>query len=303
MTLTFKIKYKTNDIEFERTHDVTNSTLIAFNIDDDDLRIRLEPTIDFTGRSYTKFGLCETGSIKVESARITGEAVLDLKCSSSDTSVCRIKDRIGFNMRRNPGYVTIKVSARLSGEPVSGEVALTSVAPSTMTVIKTGESDTIANTKKEVGAAFTAAHYIGPMNVCFDNLYVKEKNSEAVTTGSQDSWTNKTYNGITLSGITFSEAKKNYWVSKSISAVGRDMDVKKGTLKWIIPVEYQGSRNSLYRTRIENTCLVEFDGKGGCRLTKKGNDGDEGGIVERVPSDIDVFLTDPKNYQGTFKYK
>jgi hypothetical protein len=191
MTLTFKIKYKTNDIEFERTHDVTNSTLIAFNIDDDDLRIRLVPAMDFTGRSYTKFGLCEIGSIKVESARITGETPNFVVCDSSNKDICQIVNGTGFNMQRKPGHVTIKVNARLSNNPVSGEIALTSVVPSLMKVDKTGASNLITNTKKEIGAAFKVTHCIGPMDVCFFGLPIKEREEEAVATGSQTEWAKK----------------------------------------------------------------------------------------------------------------
>jgi hypothetical protein len=114
----------------------------------------------------------------------------------------------------------------------------------------------------------------------------------------------KKYSGIGLSDILFSLENKNQWEDGyEVSVTGRALDVKKGTLKWTIPIVYKNLLGELHITKIDATCLAEFDGEGGCKLTKKGNDGDTGGTVKRVPSDLDTFLTDPKNYRGTFKYE
>jgi hypothetical protein len=250
----------------------TESGAAPLNVTNGQLKITLIPSDNFSPqRSYTTFGLGETGTINVESVP-SGQQVTVTYTKSSDETVC-IAEIGAFTIKRNPGSATITVKAKIGNSTVE-EVETYGVAA----IAPTGAYQKVESTNplfpsNQVGASYLAETYLLPKYVSFKKLVVREGTTNAVATGSLAS-----YNGlrhpvgkyVPIGNGNINDGCKK---SESLDIISfyedLPLDTAKGTFLWKIPQEYKNDDEQPVEFCILYQ-FVEMDGQKGCTISKGG---------------------------------
>lgn len=261
------------------------------------LKVRLIPNDNFDpGRSYTTFGLGETGTIQVETIP-QGLPLNVTQIGSSDNTVC-VASNNSFTIKRKPGSATITVKAKINNSTTEDTetYGVTGILPTGVRQVKINNQTLPNNT---VGSAFFAQSYLSPTNVSFSNLVLREGEDIAVATGSQVSFHNATHPStqtpFTPTGGNIIDGCQ--WGQDNIAARNRPLNVGVGSFAWNkIPLEYQNDAGNFISTGMSGAHLALFNGQGGCTISKFGNS------ATRVPQNQTGFNQSPTTYQGGFVY-
>jgi len=135
-----------------------------------------------TKQSVTRFGLGETGKIKVAPIE-PNKTVTVTKISAAPGDVCDA-GMYFFAIKRNPGTATITVEAKVNGSSISEEETykVTGILPSGAYFDQ--KSQKVYEKNDTVGAGFTADLYLLPKDVSFSKLPLKEKEVTCDVTGN-----------------------------------------------------------------------------------------------------------------------
>jgi hypothetical protein len=224
-------------------------------------------------RSVTYFGLGETGKIKVKPIE-PNDTVTVTKISATPENICKA-GKYSFTIRQQPGSATITVKAEVTknGSTTAGTetYGITAIAPTNMYGVSKKDNFNILL----VGAGMYVWVGFEPKDVSFS----KSKIAEGYTRGSHNdivldhipnNW--KAGAGDVMTGSITSRRDQLFFS-------GFPLNTGVGAITWDIPFGYFNNEG-IFISVLTNPQIGNFDGSGGCRITKFGKQ------ATRVPQSV-----------------
>jgi hypothetical protein len=318
--VTMKVKFtitkyrQSGGIESTREESYSKNGFIAANITPGKLKIELIPQVVFKNRSYTTFGIKETGNINVKSVENDFLRVEINSLTSKNTDLCNINLYGEWCLEHKEGVVILMVKAQSGHQNITyyeEPIALTITMPKAITVVK--KSNYLDISTFNVGAGIITSHYLLPKDVSFTNTIFQISPVKAVTTENLNFRKDETYNVYYRDTPNLSDGiKGSLWSAGISDVVTVDRGIGAGKISWnriklqyLLPTALQHNRQWQYTPINIGVMLnveAEFDNDGNCTIIKKGSN-NASVTATRGPNDINKYKQNPKNYYDGFQYK
>jgi hypothetical protein len=292
-----------------RTETYSKDGSIIVNITSGKLKVIIDPSDDFRGRSYTNFGISESGGIKIEYVDAQHLEPQDPSVESSDRNICRINGTMNFQMRGKSGTLTLRAKAKDPNDnkkELEEVVAVQVVSPNAITISKNYNASLPNN---EVGAGFNAKYFLLPRNVSFASAYLKEIETASPIQMGIINRNRKSYSFFAQRvgrGIFHVGCK---WL-ETTDSVTDSLGIKSGSIYWnnkikcIDIMDYVTALTIPVNLNTSATIQrkVEFGDWGSCTITRTGGN-NKSASATRVPKDENDYKNKMERYEGGFKYQ
>ena len=312
--VTYDVWDKVNDelMEGEKFGPFKGTASCTFKATDGGFRIILIPDDDCketpdNKRSVTRFGIGETGKIKVEPIEPnTTVTVMQVACQDEDICIAAKEDSGGnFTFRQKPGSATIAVLAIAGGIDTVETYDVTAIVPTGMFAIdkenwRDGQDDETDEDKEKrneigdrsnisgVGSGMRITMRFEPKDVSFANSVLGEGKTTGKYTKNVAPLPQEVTHPANIWKLGPGDVEKGSLLSTYDRGINhtKPLDFPDTSYTWNIPFGYYEKRvTSAGPTEIMNNPQIPtFDGKGGCSITKFGMS------ATRVPKNLANFL-------------